>query len=292
MRDRIGVASVNTWGLSSQSFLLSYAALLVAVCGLVLLFRWRISEGAEMSSLTALGSPELGPYEVAMLKGGGYLALTTAVCRLREAGVIQPDASGKGLVAAGSLPTNSEPIEAWVFATVRDREEMSSSVLNEVAAERVLAPIRERLKALGLLLTDRQAVLIRRQLWWFAPLLLLGAARLVAGVSNHRPVGYLVLLMGVAVYLAYVLPGASRATRSGRRLLKGLESDSSALGPFGFAGEVAITGMPAVWAADAALASAIGLTQRSGFFAGGGGCGGGGGGCGGGGGGGCGGCGG
>jgi uncharacterized protein (TIGR04222 family) len=103
---------------------------------------------------------------------------------------------------------------------------------------------------------------------------------LVAGVSNHRPVGYLVLLMGVAAYMAYVLPGDSRATRAGRRLLRGLKSDSSALGPFGFAGDVAIAGVPARWAADTAVASAIGLTQRPGFFGGGGGggCGGGGGG--------------
>jgi hypothetical protein len=43
--------------------------------------------------------------------------------------------------------------------------------------------------------TDRQVVSMRWQVLWFAPLLVLGAARVIAGTANHHPVFFLVVLM-------------------------------------------------------------------------------------------------
>jgi hypothetical protein len=37
---------------------------------------------------------------------------------------------------------------------------------------------------------------------WFAPLLALGAARVVAGTANHKAVLYLVLLMSLSLAVA------------------------------------------------------------------------------------------
>ena len=60
------------------------------------------------------------------------------------------------------------------------------------------------------MLTARQMASMRWQVLWFAPLLGLGAARLVAGLANHRPVSYLVIFMllsaGVAVTLTRLPP--------------------------------------------------------------------------------------
>jgi uncharacterized protein (TIGR04222 family) len=160
--------------------------------------------------------------------------------------------------------------------------------------------------------TDRQVVSMRWQVLWFAPLLILGAARVIAGTANHHPVFFLVVLMlvslGIVVSLARQPPDRvlststaarlfflPRTTGAGTRLLKSLRTqvpggeDSSVPGSGLLAGQVALTGIGALVLADVALASMLGPVAGSGWsgsgFGGGGtscgGGGGGGGGCGG-----------
>src|SRR5207248_7528552 len=78
----------------------------------------------------------------------------------------------------------------------------------------VLDPIRDRLGRLGLMLTDRQTTLMLRQVLWFAPLLALGVARVIAGTVHHHPVSYLVMLMVLSVVLAVNLCRYSRRMAS------------------------------------------------------------------------------
>lgn len=272
---------MDTWGISGPTFVAIYGGILVAVSTLVLVIRYRLSSPgrAALAGLRAFGP---SPYEVAMLKGGDSLVLTVAACRLKESGCLSLGLAEE-LTVAGSLPPGADPVENWVYAAVQRRPTRAREVLDETAAEAVLAPIRQRLWALGLLLEPRQRSLIRVQRLWFVAVLGLGIARLVAGVNHHRPIGFLFLLLAVGAYSAYVISTPPIPTRAGRGLLNELKGDSSALGAYGFAADVALSGVTALWAADAALAGALGLKRGTGGFSGGGGCGGGGcgGGCGG-----------
>lgn len=273
---------MDTWGISGPAFLAIYAGVLTVTGLVVFAICRRISGESDRSGLTGGREPELSPYEVAMLKAGDSLVLVAAACRLKEAGSVTLGEDGVGLVVTGPLPRPADPVESWAYSQVERSPGTKKAMLDKGAAEPVLAPIRQRLRATGLLLESRQRALIRCQLVWFVPALGLGVARLIAGAQNHRPIGLLVVLMLGGAYAAYVIAKPPIATLAGRRLLKRLEGDASALGAYGFAADVAVSGMAALWAADAALATALGMRQSSGGASGGGGgCGGGGGGCGG-----------
>jgi uncharacterized protein (TIGR04222 family) len=305
---------VNTWGISGSFFLLIYAGLLIATWAWVLAARQRAGGTAGTSAAIGEGPLELGPYEVAMLNGGGRLALAAAVCQLKENGSLTLNEDGKSLVVSEPLPANADPVEGWLYDCVKNSAAAAApQVLDEASAEGVLGPIRDRLRGLGLMPTDRQVVSMRWQVLWFAPLLILGAARVIAGTANHHPVFFLVVLMlvslGIAISLARQPPDRvlststaarlfflPRTTGAGMSLLKSLRTqvpggeDSSVPGSGRLAGQVALTGIGALVLADVALASMLGPVAGSGWsgsgFGGGGtSCGGGGGGCGGGGGG-------
>jgi uncharacterized protein (TIGR04222 family) len=274
---------VNTWGISGSAFLALYGGALAATALIVLYSCRRVRRRSADSGLAGLVKRRLSPYEAAMLKGEGALVLMVAACRLKEAGSLATRESGVSMRVAGPLPTGADPVEAWVYDRFT-RDQPPKAALDASEAEPVLAPIRQRLWVLGLMLDKPQRRAMRRRLLWFVPVLALGAARILAGVENHRPVGFLVLFLGVGVLGAFYLSEPTITTRAGAQVLAALERNPAALSSYGFAGEVALSGTGALWAADAALATALGLRQgSSGGGIGGGGCGGGGcgGGCGG-----------
>jgi len=299
---------MNTWGISGSDFLLLYAGLFVISWFVVLAVRQRIAAAAGKAAVLD-EPPRLDVYEMAILNGGGRLALAVAACQLKEAGQLRVE--GRALDAGGHLPANADPVETWLYTYVQERDLFASGLPDEDRAEPVLGPIRDRLEKLGLLLTARQRESMRWAVLWFAPLLALGIARVVAGTAHHHPVSYLVILMVATVVVAVnlcLLPRRQvstspavrlfrlpRVTRAGLRVLNDFsgrsghgslsaKAESSAL-----ASQVAMSGMGAVLLADAAFAATLGISSASGggFFGGtgAGGCGGGG--CGGGGGGGC-----
>jgi uncharacterized protein (TIGR04222 family) len=224
--------STNTWGISGPDFLLIYLALFLITWGAVLAVRERVRAAAGRASVS--GQPALGLYEAAMLNGGGRLALAVAVCRLKEAGSVRLDPDRSEIVVSGPLPANADPVEEWAYRRVGSARDGGWGLLDDEVADPVLGPIRDRLQGLGLVPTAEQTALMRRQALWFAPLLALGAARVIAGTAHHRPVLYLVVLMllalGVAINLCRLprrqvstgiiarlcrLPRTTRAGRSG-----------------------------------------------------------------------------
>jgi uncharacterized membrane protein YgcG len=140
----------------------------------------------------------------------------------------------------------------------------------------------------------------------------LGLLRVLAGMSNAQPVGFVTAMMAVVIVLAALLLGrAPRRSRAGDRLLARLRTEQHGLapanrpdwavyGPEGAALGIGIWGMSALWASDPVFADELALQRQasstgdgggstgggdsgggSGDGGGGGGCGGGGGGCGG-----------
>ncbi len=222
-----------------------FAGLLVVSGAAVVAIRRHILGASSQDGLADLTSHEPGPYEAAMLKGGDRLVLTASACRLTEAGSVRPADAGKGIVVAGPPPAHADAVEKWVYWRVQDGQGAAKSVLDAKAADSVLLPIRQRLWALGLLVEPGQATSLRLQLIWFLPAAALGVARLIAGASSHKPIGYLVVLLIAGGIGAAMLTSAPIATTEGRRLLKRLDKDSAGLSSYGFAADVALSGVAA-----------------------------------------------
>lgn len=276
----------DTWGLSGPTFLMVFVALTAAVVLVVFLTRGRVLAGGAGPPLD---QTTVDPCELAMVNEGETLAVAAAVAELRRLGAIQQDQDSERLIVVSESRHGLDRLESAVLDYLR---ETPSTMVEQIAAAptpaSTLAMMRERLVAEGLLLTSEQRRRIRWQAGWVVALIGLGVTRIAAGALNHKPVGLLIVLVGVLALV--VLPWSLRAPNAstrGRRLLRSarkqerdLKKEIGAADPrLGLA--VALFGSELMWSAEPSLAQALGLPRNSGGNGGGGGCGGGCGGCGG-----------
>ncbi len=214
--------STTTWGISGQVFLGAFAlaALTAWLLGLVMRHRLRVGR---------LPSRDLHPYELAYLEGGPRLVVAAVLAGLRLSGAV---ASRPG----GSLQTGGVPVAA--------RSPLDEAVLKaagrgvrtgDLAEHSLLRPrmaeLREGLRAEGLLLGPDERRSVRAAALPLVFVLLVGLARLVAGVQNDRPVGFLIaMLVVVAVVLVFLLIVPEK-TRSVPVVLNGARTRYSTLEP-------------------------------------------------------------
>lgn len=282
--------AANTWGISGSDFLVVYGALVVA-WGLALwLYRRYLLRGTDT------GGDELSEYELAALNGGAELAVTAAAARLRSFGVLEPGYRPRTLRVSGRLAPRADPLEREVFDAVSREPDIPIRELRRSAARGPAASgIVDGLIGDGLMLAPR-AVRQLRWLWvWGTPVLALGVARLIAGSHNHKPIGYLaVMVTWVVVAIGWLAVRRDRATSAGQAELeeqreeeRHWRSTPSEIAP---SLAVALFGGGALWVIDPAFAAALSVPREkaagllgtyAGYGAGCGGGGGGGGGCGG-----------
>lgn len=166
---------------------------------------------------------DLGPYELAFLTGGGDRVLQAAVLRLNQAGVLEISSRGMAHPTEIPLPDNAAPVETAVMQVAGRRRLKSAADIRWA-----LEILRVRLENLGLIPSQRA----RRRLRWAAglimgPVLALGLMRLGHGLANHRPVGFLVISLALAVFLTLAVTGkASASNGRGARLAKAARSAS------------------------------------------------------------------
>jgi uncharacterized protein (TIGR04222 family) len=278
----------NTWGISGPLFLLVYVAL-VGLAWLAAERQWRSLESLGPSD--PAGPTDLDPYEIAVLNGGEKLAVTVAVARLCRARIVGPDVKTRTLRALAPLPVKVHPVEQAVYARVSGSAGPSFWVIRDyVSVSPELMGLRDGLVRRGLLLDAEQARRARRHALWLVPVLALGLVRLAAGLTNGKPVTFLLtLLLATAALLLVLANRPARLTRQGHTALRQVRKEHPELYPRpelpASAGPLAaaVFGTGALWLADGDLAAQLQL-PRGGFW-GGGGSGGsyGGGGCGGGG---------
>jgi len=281
----VPVVGANTWGISGSHFLLLYGSLSVA-WGLVLwLLRWYLLRGTDT------GGDDLSAYELAMLNGGAGLAVTAAAARLHSFDVLEPGAELRTLRASGQLGSDPDPLDREVFEAVYRQPGIPIRKLRaQLAAGEAARDLVRGLVNDGLMLRPR-AVRQLRLLWvWGTPVLALGVARLIAGIHNHKPIGYLaVMVCWVAVGIGWLALRRDRATSAGLRELKEQRKAErywrAAPAEIAPSLAVALFGGAALWAIDPAFAAAWSVPREKaagwiGTYAGygGGGCGGGGGG--------------
>jgi uncharacterized protein (TIGR04222 family) len=253
-------------------------------------------------------APELGPYEAAYLSGGRARVLTTALVRLKDMGAV--DIASDGHVIIRNVPRDADPIETAVFDQLAKQ---SGNTLDLRPLVKGLKDVEEerfhKLKDQGLLTTAGSRALSCALPWGLCVgiIALVGLPRLVLGLQNNRPSGFLIAsLVATFIVTSVALGRPVRRTRKAEAALANLsnrhgrlrtlrnESDSAdaalAVALFGgtvLAGTAYATMYDRVRKYDAS-GSGGGCSTASGCGGGGSGCGGGGGD--GGGGGGCGGC--
>ena len=129
---------METWGISGPTFIGIYAAVLVVTGTVVFAIRHRLSGSSGRAGVAGLGTPDLAPYDVAMLKGGDSLVLAAAACRLNEIGGVALGERGRSLRSGLSVRRRCSR-ELGVRGGA-NHSPTARDVLDDRAAEPVLAP--------------------------------------------------------------------------------------------------------------------------------------------------------
>ncbi len=257
--------ATTTWGLSSTQFLTGYGVLCVATAAWTW-WQWRDATAGREHG--ADPHPELGVYELALIGGGRQLAITSALTRLHGDHVLRVRRREGTLRVAGELGPGADPVERAVFEAVRREPGISTTALrSELRQDDVLASMSDRLTQAGLLLDEDRAGRVRR-LWLAGALLVaLGVARIVAGWQDDAASGWTAAItLGVAFATLWLSRQRPVATNRGRDMLGRLRQENEQLRRHPPAGEgalsVALFGGGALWLADPAIASALGVPRE------------------------------
>jgi uncharacterized protein (TIGR04222 family) len=160
--------------------------------------------------------PVLSWSKAAYLAGGPDRLLSAAIAKLYREGHLKESADGKWLEPAGPPPDKLTPAEEAVLAAAplnrTDRNGLKR-VRDEVAARAL--PKVDKLTEAGLLLTPAQAraAALASAVPLGLVILLFGVTRLLAGLSNGKPVTYLVFTL-IAATVAFFVLAVRRPTRS------------------------------------------------------------------------------
>jgi uncharacterized protein (TIGR04222 family) len=174
--------------------------------------------------LTPRGRPgtavsDLSSNEMAYLAGGGARVLEVGLFRLHQAGTIQLDAAKQTVTLVGRLPARATPVETAIGAAAADGTRIKGVGIIKEPLQRLRTALEE--KHLAPDGGDRGGA-------WIAALVVmglvigLGLVRMSYGMSNHRPVGALVMLMIVAAVVTVVVTAirTRAANKYGKALVR------------------------------------------------------------------------
>jgi uncharacterized protein (TIGR04222 family) len=193
----------ETWGISGPDFIALYAV--AFLISLLFCFAIRILTRSGAAHSTAAPGA-LTTLEVACLTGGPRRVVEAAVAQLVDTGQLRP--SHTGYVQAPANATGTNPVEQTVLADVKRYGRRSVAMLTQRLAESdAVKEVEAGLVRAGYLLDED--LVARRKTIGMVPavaVLAVGVARLLAGLADDHPVGYLVLLLigsGLVVYLLH-----------------------------------------------------------------------------------------
>lgn len=188
----------DTWGIPGPTFLIYYIGAMVAVAVLAAIHRRMLLRGPRDARVD-----HLGPQQLAYLNGGDQLAVYAALGGLRAAGAIG-SGPGRTLVQTGPPPAGSTPLDNAVHLAA-GRGVRARDVRSDQWVATALVQLRDGLEADGLAVSA--SALREARLWVLGgiAILLAGVARLVTGISDDKPVLFLLPLLFFAVVLTFAL---------------------------------------------------------------------------------------
>lgn len=218
----------DIWGIPGPTFLVAYlvigsVAVLVATAR-----RRRIAAGDPR------GARELDrrPEDVAYLNGGPDLAVYAALSAMHVDGSIVTSGRTTGQVRAGGRPGRSATALQRAVHAAAHRLTPGRTLGTHAPVRTELQRIAHRLESTGLLLSGPDRVRHRAAAWLPGAAAALGTARLLAGMADGRPVGFLpapvLVLAVVTLVLAVRVP---RRTVAGDRALDAVRAEHAVLAP-------------------------------------------------------------
>lgn len=253
-------AAGDTWGIPGPAFLLFFLATAIAVAIAAGVHRYVLFAGNSSARVD-----ELGPQQVAFLNGGDQLAVYASLGGLRAAGSIG-SAAGKTLCHSGPLPAGVTPLDTAVY-NAAGRRIRARDVRTDQWVVAALEQLRAGLERAGLAVPAATVRIARLWALAGAALVVLGLARLVAGMRNEKPVGLLILAIIVAIVLTlFMITKSTVRTRAATKGLSAIRKNYKHLSPsqspsyatYGAAGAamgVAVFGAESLYTMDPAFAS-------------------------------------
>ncbi|MEV0135073.1 TIGR04222 domain-containing membrane protein [Dactylosporangium sp. NPDC050688] len=224
MRTSIVAGPGDTWGIAGPDFLWLYAGLAALAIITALIWRRGHLRGPSLRS-----ARDLTPTQAALLNGDRRLAVYSSLAALRAAGAVDTNARGT-LRQAGRVPTGAGELDRAVHAAAGRRVPVRS-VQTDAAVSGVLRRTEEQLTLAGWLMDEDRRRGVRIASFIVFAAAALGVARIVAGIANDRPVGFLILLVIPVVIIALLFWRVPRTTTNGRRLLAQMRARTAHLAP-------------------------------------------------------------
>ncbi|MFG3699013.1 TIGR04222 domain-containing membrane protein [Micromonospora sp. NPDC047620] len=257
----------DTWGIPGPVFLRVYllAAAVVVVGAIV--HRVRVLAGPPAGDVG-----QLGPQQVAYLNGGKELAIWASLGGLRGSGAVgvRPD---RRLTTGGPMPAGTTPLDQAIHLAA-GRNATTRELHRDEWVRRALDQLRTDLEQRGLALTQARRAALRQWAFLLTLLVAVGVFRIFAGLSNDRPVGWLVLSQIPLIVVAVLLYRVPWRTRAANRELRGLRQQHTYLAPasapayatYGAAGAamgVALFGTASLWAMDPGFAEQAEIQRQA-----------------------------
>lgn len=217
--------NLDPFGLKGKEFLAFLIPVMVAATAAGLLLRRMLR---NPSAEPTADLPKIPWDEAAFLVGGANRLGAAAVAKLTADGHLQVSADGKLLRPTGPTPTGLSPSESAVFRhTPLDRTNRTAMKDLRTSVENATGGIERRLREHGHLLEPSAAATaaVASALPLGAVILAFGVPRLVNGLANDKPVGFLVgslVIAGIVTLL--LLINRPRRSRKGDEAVSRLKS--------------------------------------------------------------------
>lgn len=230
---------MNPFLLAGPDFLLFFGVALAFVCLLALVSDPVLRR--PKGTLTQADLAALGPYSLIYLAGGPIAAVDAAVVSLMHAGLLVFDERSRlarsaedraqvGVHAYRSIRFDEHPLESVVLESVDARPQFLDEVRRR--ARPFTEVLRAELVRRGYVLTPLKRALGRGlgTCWLGVVLWCVGAMRIIQGLSNGRPVAFLLLLMlPLSAFVLKRRRGYPRASYRGAAAVRDQRIENSAL---------------------------------------------------------------
>ena len=240
------------WGLSGPQFLGVYAAGIGLTIVIPLIFRQVIRRVPDCEIVR-----QLDPYEVGYLAGGRRRVAQMIVAEQVDSGALRVDSAGK-LSEADRLARTGPHAGSLDRITPAGMPDglRTSAVCEKLRPDPAIAEIGRGLRADKFIISEERMTALRLvTAALMAALLITGILRMIEGVSNHRPVSYLFLLILLSVFVDIFLlvnilvrpPSSMTGSAYLKRLRENRESSRSLVAPgaavAALAGEAVLLGV-------------------------------------------------
>src|SRR5262245_24999142 len=219
---QILAAADDTWGISGSTFLTLYLTLALCVLVFAIVRRSLVLRGRDDNR-----ARDLSPSEVGYLANGPTGAVLTTLSTLHSAGSIRAERGQLSL--AGPMPVGTDSLGQAVYNAAPGQS--MKTLRTHTHVRQALDSLRGDLARRGLVLDADERAQARLGGLLMLAVTGFGVARIVAGLSNNRAIGFISLMTALTFVAGLMLLQIPPRTKAGSRMLSRLREIHSNLSP-------------------------------------------------------------